>query len=107
MEKGGWFVRVASLIWGFPLSQACSSGVRVTIGSGVELCALTKSVLTPEIKIKTTRNAMVSDLGRVFIILVPHVWLQITMIHKMNSINEQNFNKLLSGERIDRERIKC
>jgi hypothetical protein len=29
MEKGGWFVRVAILIWGFPLSHSRSSSVKV------------------------------------------------------------------------------
>ena len=29
------------------------------------------------------------------------------MERKINSINEQNFNKLSSGERIDRKFIKC
>jgi hypothetical protein len=105
MEKGGWFVRVASLIWGFSRSQAFSSGVRVVIGSGAELWALTISALNPEIKIESTKKAMVFDLGRVIIICLPHVWWKITWIRKINSINEPNFNKLLSGERIDRKII--
>jgi hypothetical protein len=29
------------------------------------------------------------------------------MISKINGINEQNFNKLLSGQSIDRENLKC
>jgi hypothetical protein len=81
--------------------------VRVTIGSGAELCAPTRSALNPEIKIESARKAKVRDLGRVFIIFLPHVWWKITWIRKINSINEQNFNKLLSGEGIDREIIKC
>jgi hypothetical protein len=74
MEKGGWFVKVASLIWGFSISQAFSSGVRVAIGSGAELCAFTRSALNPEIKIESASKAMVIDLGGVFIIFVPVEW---------------------------------
>jgi hypothetical protein len=48
--------------------------VRVTIGSGAELCALKRSALKPEIKIETARMAMVRYLCMGFIIFVIHEW---------------------------------
>jgi hypothetical protein len=63
-------------------------------------------MFNPEKKKETDREAMIRDLGRVFIIFLRHIWWQITMTSKMNSINAQNFNKRLSGEGIDREIIK-
>jgi hypothetical protein len=54
--------------------------VRVTIGSGAELCVLTVSALNPKIKIETARKIMDIDLGRVFIILDPNQKWQIEMI---------------------------
>jgi hypothetical protein len=47
--------------------------VRVTIGSGAELCALTVSALNPKIRIETARKVMVKDLSRAFITFLPHV----------------------------------
>jgi hypothetical protein len=42
MEKGGWFVRVASLIWGFPLSHSRSSIVN-------EICAFFRVSFTVDV----------------------------------------------------------
>jgi hypothetical protein len=98
MEKGGWFVRVASRIRGCFLSQAFSSGVRVTTGFGAERCALTRSAFKPEIKKETARKAMVSDLCRVLIILVPPRMVTIKTIRKKTIINEVKINKLMFGE---------
>jgi hypothetical protein len=48
--------------------------VRVTIGFGAEVCALTRSALNPEIKIETARKLMVKDLWKEFIIHSPSEW---------------------------------
>ena len=49
-------------ISGCAFNQAFSSGVRDTIVSGDELCALTGSALNPVIEIETARKAIVKDL---------------------------------------------
>jgi hypothetical protein len=49
-------------ISGCAFSQAFSSGLRVTVVSGDELCALTGSALNPVIEIEIARKAIVKDL---------------------------------------------
>jgi hypothetical protein len=64
-------------------------------------CAPEKSTLMPEIKVEITRMAMVRDLYRVFIILDPLNGGKQRLYVKRDSINENNFNRLIRGKRIN------